>query len=580
MTVHDKRWWKEAVVYQIYPRTFKDSKGQGDYGDIQGIISKLDYIKKLGVDVVWVSPFFKSPQIDLGYDISDYQDVHEPYGKVSDVEELIAGCHERGMKVLFDLVVNHTSDLHPWFKESRSSKDNPKRDWYMWRQARYIDGVRHPPCNWKAAFGGSVWEWDEPSQEYYLHYFAVEQPDLNWENSEVREAIYGEVCRFWLDKGCDGFRIDTANLYSKHLDFPDAPIVDPYQAAWKLLCNGPKIHEFLRELRKETWGRYDAMTIGECGETFEIEDILKYVSKEAAQLDMIIQFDLASIDHGSRRFQFLPQEWKLSQFKKITQRAQELTDPKNEAWAATYLENHDQGRSVPRFANASPAHRVNSAKLLATYLLSLSGTPIIYQGQEIGMINCPESWEIEKEYKDVLTVNMWEEIKHAAEAENDPELLAQGRKGVTLYARDHARTPMQWDDGPQAGFSTSPNLWMRVMDSYKEINVAAQEGAAESPLEHYRRLITFRKQHPEVTVYGDIEILDLENDETMLYLKRSKHGKALFFALNFTADEQAFELPAVDGIEFEIVQELKYGKGQTGKTLGPYEAQVFAGRDK
>ncbi|SCZ90565.1 BZ3500_MvSof-1268-A1-R1_Chr9g10881 [Microbotryum saponariae] len=578
---HVQKWWKEGVVYQIYPRSFASARGQAS-GDIKGIITKLDYLKGLGVDIIWVSPFYKSyvalPQHDNGYDIQDYQDIHEPYGKVSDIEDLIAGCHKRGMKVLFDLVINHTSHLHEWFQESRSSKDNPKRDWYIWRPAKYdADGVRHPPCNWRGCFGGSVWEWDEKTEEYYLHYFVPEQPDVNWENPTLRKALYENAIKFWLDRGCDGFRIDTANMYSKFIEFPDAPVVDPttpWQPAPHYFSNGPRLHEFLKEMYEETFSKYDCTSIGELPSTPLIPDILKFVAADAKEFNMVIQFDLADLDHGKGRFNLMYHDWPLTKFKEITANYQQLTDAKYDAWAVTYLENHDQARSIPRYASDAPEHRENSAKLLATFLLTVSGTPIIYQGEEIGMINCPKSWDIDADYKDIGTINQWTEMKQAAEESKDSKLVEEGKRSIQLTSRDHARTPMHWNAEKQAGFTTADETWMRVMDSYKEINVAAQEGVATSPLEYYRKLIAYRKQHKDLFVYGHFELLDKANEKTILYTKRSANGQVAFVALNFTAEEQSFELPSDVKGEFELVESLKFGTGKRG-FLGAYEAQIY-----
>ncbi|KDE04133.1 hypothetical protein MVLG_05424 [Microbotryum lychnidis-dioicae p1A1 Lamole] len=574
---HQRHWWKEGVVYQIFPRSFLDSNGDGE-GDIPGITAKMDYLKHLGVDILWISPFFESPQKDNGYDISDFKNVHAPFGTVADVEDLIKGCHDRGMKILFDLVINHTSSEHEWFRQSRSSKTNPYRDYYIWRPAKYIDGVRHPPNNWRAVFGGSCWEWDEGTEEYYLHYYVKEQPDVNWENPKLRQALYDDAIKFWLDKGCDGFRVDTCNKYSKFTDFPDAKVIEPdapYQNAIKFLTNGPRLHEFLREMHDETYAKYDCMTIGELGSTPLIEDVLKFVAAKERKFNMVIQFELSRLDHGpaGSRFHLMTHEWRLSKFKEITARYQRLTESQFDAWGVTYLENHDQGRSVPRYGSDKPEHRVNSAKMLATFLLTVSGTPIIYQGEEIGMINCPKEWEIEDEYKDVATINQWAEMKATAAATNDTKLLVDGKRGIQQTARDHARTPMQWNDDKNAGFSTAENTWMRAMDSYKEINVAKQQGVDSSPLEHYRRLLALRKEHKDVFVYGHFEpSIDENNDHTYIYLKRSEdRSKKIVVALNFSGQAQTFQAP--EGLT--LVESLKFEDGGRRGVLGPFEAQLY-----
>ncbi|GAA5917560.1 hypothetical protein JCM5296_004356 [Sporobolomyces johnsonii] len=544
-------WWKGGVsIYQVYPISYKDDNGDGK-GDLRGLINKLDYLKSLGVDAIWLCPHYKSPRVDEGYDISDYKDIHEPFGTLEDCQELIDQAHARGLKIMFDLVVNHCSDQHAWFKESRSSKTNPKRDWFYWKPPRMIDGVRHPPNNWRTFFGGSVWEWDETTQEYYLHYFCKEQPDLNWENPDVRRAIYDDAILFWLNRGVDGFRIDTVNMYSKFLDFPDAEVVapeTPWQPAGQYMTNGPRLQEFLREMRRETFSKYDCFTIGECPNTPSIEQILKYISTDAEALDCTILFDVMNLDHSGGQYPLMAREWKLPEFKHWTEFSQELAKPEHKAHALSYLENHDQARCVSRFASDAPEHRLASSKLMATYLLTLSGSIIIYEGQEIGMINCPKEWDIDAEYKDVNTINTWRELKHDAAAQSDPSLLERGKAGIQLTARDHARTPMQWDSSPNAGFSVNPDAktWMRVMDSYQDgLNVAAQENDAKSTLNFYRALLRLRKEHQDLFVEGRFELHDKDHDKTMVFTKTAPDGaRTALVVLNFSPDQQAFEVPA------------------------------------
>lgn len=571
------KWWKEAVVYQIYPASFKDSSGDG-VGDIPGIISKLDYVKSLGVDVIWVSPFFKSPQHDLGYDISDYRDVHAPYGTLEDVDALIAGCHDRGLKILFDLVVNHTSDEHPWFKESRSSKDNPKRNWYMWKPPKFDEtGKRSPPNNWKGMFGNSTWEFDERTQEYYLHLFATQQPDLNWENPETRKAIYEEAILFWLDKGIDGFRIDTVNMYSKNLDFPDAPITEPgdeWQPAFQYYFNGPRIHEFLQEQYKETFSKYDCVTIGELPFTPDLITVLEYVSAARRELDICIQFDLSTLDHHNGRFRHSIVEWKLPELKDITARTQQLAEPKSDTWAVTFIENHDQARAVSRYASDTPEHRVASGKLLAMYLLTLSGTLIVYEGQELGMINMPKDWDIDAEYHDVSSINEWRDIKEAAK--KDPSLLEPGKRGLQLSARDHARTPMQWNASPHAGFTTGSSTWMRVMDSYTTINVANEEDDPDSVLSFYRSFLEFRKVHKQLLVYGKFKLLDRDNEGTMSFLKTSGDNFA-FVVLNFTSDQQEINWPS--GLPKPVLAASTLPSSDDEHILRPFEGRLYLSTD-
>ncbi|GAA6041810.1 hypothetical protein JCM8097_007172 [Rhodosporidiobolus ruineniae] len=575
-------WWHDSVVlYQIWPASFKDDNGDGT-GDLRGIINKLPYLKSLGVEAIWISPHYKSPRVDEGYDISDYKDIHEPFGNLADCEELISKTHEHGMRCLFDLVVNHCSDQHEWFKESRSSKTNPKRDWFYWKPPKMIDGVRHPPNNWRTCFGGSVWEWDEGTEEYYLHYFCPEQPDLNWENEETRQAIYRDAILFWLDKGVDGFRIDTVNMYSKYLDFPDAPIVahdTPWQPAPDYMSNGPRLREFLQEMRRETFAKYDCFTIGESPNTPELEKILSYISIDAEALDCVIQFDLMDLDHKGGRYPLMKKEWTLPQFKKITEFQQQLADPINRAHALTYIENHDQARCVSRFASDAPEHRLASSKLLATYLLTMSGSVIIYMGQEVGTINAPKDWDIDAEYKDVNTINTWREIKEDAKKLNDPSLLDLGREGIQLTARDHARTPVQWSSEKNAGFSTNPDAkpWMRVMESaYEGLNVADQEHDPESTLNFYRKLIKLRQEERDTFVTGRFELHDAEGDKTMVFTKTALDGsKTALVALNFSPETQRFEVPAKLAGKDGKVLFATQGSDGAAKELKPYEAIVY-----
>ncbi|KAK4698645.1 hypothetical protein P7C70_g7628, partial [Phenoliferia sp. Uapishka_3] len=567
-------WWKEATIYQIYPASFLDSNGDG-LGDLPGIVSKLDYLKALQVDCLWISPFFTSPQKDQGYDISDYQDVDPPYGSLKDVDAIIKGCHERDIRVLFDLVINHCSDLHPWFIESRSSKTNSKRDWFFWKPPTYIDGVRHPPNNWKACFGGSVWEWDELTQEYFLHYYAKEQPDFNWENPETREALYQEAIVFWLEKGVDGFRIDTVNKYSKHLDFPDAPFTDltsPWQQARGFFNNGPRIHEFIKEMKEKAFEKYGALALAEFAGLADHTKVLPFVKASSKELDIAIQFNLALIDEGPfQNLLYVP--WTLQDFKRVTLDAQQLIEPRNDAWSVTCLENHDLARCVSRFANDEPEWRVQSAKMLATYLLTLSGTPIIYQGQELGMINIDKSWPL-SEYKDVMTVGFWADIVREARA--DPSLLKRGLHGIQLLARDHARTPMQWtSEAPHGGFSTSKGqTWMKANEAFATINAADQESDPNSPLAFYRSLLTLRKKEKELFIWGTFELLDADGKETFVFLKHDAKENVMVVALNFTKIAQTFKLPIKVVGRVKLAMSTLGGDSYPGQ-LGPFEARIY-----
>ncbi|POY75559.1 hypothetical protein BMF94_1462 [Rhodotorula taiwanensis] len=579
-------WWKEGVVvYQVYPASFKDSNGDG-IGDLPGLISKLPYLRSLGVEAIWLGPHYASPRKDEGYDISDYKSVYEPFGTLDDCQVLIDEAHSHGLKILFDLVVNHCSDQHEWFQESRKDKANPKRDWFHWKPPKMDENggmsPRVPPNNWRAEFGGSAWAWDDATDEYYLHTFDVSQPDLKWENPAVRQAIYHDAVRFWLDRGLDGFRIDTANRYSKYTDFPDAPVTEPdmlWQPAGQLMTNGPRSHEYIQEMRKEAFDAYDCFTIGELPSTPVLENILSYISSEAKALSCTILFDLMELDHTDGRYPLMALPWKLSDFKRLTAFGQQLAEPQYAAHALSYLENHDQARSVSRFASDALEHRTVSAKLLATYLLTLSGSIIIYQGQEIGMINAGKDWDIEAEYKDLCTINTWREIKEDAEKNSDPSLLERGREGIQLTARDHSRTPMQWDSSHNAGFSTKEDAkpWTRVMESNKEgINVAAQEDDPESTLNFYRRMLALRKEHKDVFVLGKFDLHDKENEQTMIYTKTSQDGsRVALVALNFTSEPQAFDVPS--SLKDKSTGKLLFSTvgGNSEGELEAYEARVI-----
>lgn len=575
--LHHKRvWWKEATFYQIYPASFKDSNGDG-WGDIPGILQKIEYIASLGVDVVWLSPMFESPQVDMGYDVSNYEDVYGPYGTVKDVEKLIEACHQNEMKIILDLVVNHTSDQHAWFKESRRSKGDPKRDWYFWRPARYDqNGNRMPPTNYRSYFAGGTWTWDEHTQEYYLHLYDKSQPDLNWDNEECRRAIYDSAMRFWLDKGIDGFRVDTVNKYSKVLPFTDAPITDPtseIQPAAQMWCNGPRIHEFIKEINRDVLSKYrtydsqQLVTVGELSLCSEPESVIPYVSALEKELDMVFQFDITHLGQGppgcNDKYDFA--EWKLPEMKKIVEKWQSFIEG-TDAWTTVFNENHDNGRSVSRFANDAPEWRKQSAKMLAVWLIGQTGTLFLYQGQEIGMINAPKEWDM-SEYKDVESQNYWAEAVRLAENGIDPTRKERIARGLQLMARDHARLPFQWDHSTHGGFSTG-KPWMRAHDDYQEINAAEQVKDANSVLSFYKRLLKLRKEHKDVFVYGTFELLEPENSSTFVYRKRYQDKTALV-ALNFTTSPQP--APSTDQMKL-LVSSYKM---LSPNTLQPLEGRIY-----
>jgi alpha-glucosidase len=568
-------WWKEAIVYQIYPASFLDSNGDG-LGDIPGIVSKLDYIQSLGVSALWLSPIFKSPQHDMGYDISDYRTIHAPYGSVEDVEEMIQGCHQRDIKVLLDLVVNHTSHEHEWFQESRSSKASPKRDWYIWRDAKYdSDGTRKPPNNWASIFGGSAWTWDEVSSQYYLSLFLPEQPDLNWTSKEMREATYADM-EFWLDRGVDGFRIDSMNLMSKHPELPDAPVVDPeseFQSGSLYYASGPKMHDYIREMRLKVFDKYDCMTVGELGFTKDENSVAQYVARDRHELNMVFTGDIVDLDFGSQH-KYGPGDFQLSKLRDITNMWQRAM-PKCDGWNAVYMDNHDSGRSLSRYASDHPQHRKAAAKMLATYLSTLSGTLFLLQGQEIGMANIPESWGIE-EYIDVEAQNYYKAmIKQRGEGSDMSDVLKEMRH----KARDNGRLPMQWDSSKHGGFTNHEKPWMRVNDDYIDWNAKSQENDDQSILSHWKRILQLRKDEKDVFVYGRYEMIDVDvsGKDVFAYTMTKWDGaKRAIVLLNFSAESQTFYCEG----KYEGWRQLLAGHGgmkmgASGVKLGPYEGVIY-----
>nr|QLP89118.1 alpha-1,4-glucosidase [Metschnikowia gruessii] len=560
----DAIWWKDASVYQIWPASYKDSNGDG-FGDIPGVISTLDYIKNLGVDVIWLSPMYDSPQDDMGYDVADYENVYPKYGTLEDMDTLISEVHARGMKLILDLVINHTSTAHKWFEESKSDKENPKRDWYIWKPARYDeDGNRHPPNNWQSYFSGSAWEYDENTDEYYLHLFAKSQPDLNWENDETRQAIYDSALTFWFEKGVDGFRIDTAGMYSKVQTFEDAPIVFPdleWQPCTDFHQSGPRIHEFHKEMFEKVTSKYDAMTVGEVGHSSR-EDALKYVSAQEKEMNMMFLFDLVEVgSNPSDRFRY--DGFKLTDFKQAVSNMSSFSEG-TDAWSTCFFENHDQPRCITRFGNDSPEYLFRSGKMLATLLTSLTGTLFIYQGQEFGMTNVPLEWNID-EYKDINTVNYYQLYVEKNGEENVGELI----KNINLVARDNARTPVQWDGTENGGFSTG-QPWMRVNDNYQQVNAASQVNDPESLYNFYKKALEVRKEHKDVLIYGSLEIIDFDDERVFSFYKKSG-DKTAYVVLNFTKDPIDFK-PAVES-ELELV--LTNEREIRDDVLSPYESRLY-----
>ena len=550
MSYSTHKWWKEAVVYQVYPASFKStgSGSEAGWGDIRGVTSKLDYFKHLGVDVVWLSPICKSPQVDMGYDVSDYKDIDPKYGSLADVDELIKGLHDRGMKFMFDLVVNHTSDQHEWFKESRKSRDSPKRDWYIWQPARYdADGNRQPPNNWLQLLGdaNSAWTWDETTEQYYLSLFTPEQPDLNWRTPAVREAVH-DVQRFWLDRGASGFRMDVINMISKVSGYPDAPITDPnmkYQHGAQYFCNGPHLHEYLKEMHEKVLSHYDTITVGEMPHVNDNKEILRTVGQNEKELNMIFIFDLVDVDNGATRMDV--KKFGAPDIRRIVTRWQKTMIDRC-GWNSVFIENHDNPRSVSRYTDDSDATRDLGAKLLCLMTTTMGGTQYVYQGEELGMRNMPLDWPVD-EWKDVEAVNYWKKMNELYPG-NDAE-LKKAKSNMQRKARDNARLPVQWDDGPNAGFcdqGTTP--WMHANGDYKTVNAAAQREFQSddqlSVLQFWKRGLANRKENKDVFVYGDFACLDEEDENVFAYKRWSEKGDAFVVVLNFSGQEVRWSLPA------------------------------------
>ena len=558
-----KQWWKEGVVYQIYPRSFYDRNGDG-IGDLRGIIAKLDYLKELGVDIVWLSPVYKSPNDDNGYDISDYHDIMDEFGTMADFDELLAQLHRRGIRLLMDLVVNHTSDEHPWFVASRQSKDNPYRDWYIWRPGK--DG--HEPNNWESFFGGSAWQYDEATGEYYLHIFSRKQPDLNWENPEVREAVY-EMMHWWLKKGIDGFRMDAINLISKVPGLPDAPVTTNgrYQFPGQYVFNGPRLLEFLGEAKERVLSQYDAFTVAETS-MVTTEHAIDLTHEESGHVNMLFQFEHMDVDKDSDSIspRWSLKSWDLLDLKHVMTRWQK--DLEGKGWNSLYLSNHDQPRAVSRFGDDGE-YRVASAKLLATFLHTLHGTPYVYQGEEIGMTNV--AFDSIDDYRDVETLNMYREF--VEEKGIDRQIVMAM---IHAKSRDNARTPVQWDDGENAGFTTG-TPWIKINPNYQAINVKQALADPNSIFHYYQQLIRLRKENP-VIAYGNYDLILDAHEQIYTYTRTLKDDRLLVI-LNFTADTPVFALPT--HIRFSG-QELLIGNYAVDPkedirllTLRPFEARVY-----
>ena len=516
----EKKWWKESVVYQIYPRSFKDSNGDG-IGDINGITSKLDYLKELGIDVIWLSPVYKSPNDDNGYDISDYRDIMDEFGTMEDFDKLLNEAHKRNIKILMDLVVNHTSDEHKWFVESRKSRDNKYRDYYIWREGK--DGKE--PNNWGSIFGGSAWQYDENTNMYYLHLFSKKQPDLNWENETVRNEIY-DMMKWWLDKGIDGFRMDVISMISKDQKFPDGKNGDfgPYS------IHGPRVHEFLKEMNKEVLSKYDIMTVGETARV-TIDEAKKYAGFDSNELNMVFQFEHMDLDNN-KDYKWNDEPVKLTKLKEVMGKWQ--TELEGEAWNSLFWNNHDQPRVVSRFGNDSDEYREVSAKMLGTCLHMMKGTPYIYQGEELGMTNI--YFNSIDEYNDIESINAYNELVGSGKVSKEKMMSY-----LRYKSRDNARTPMQWSDDENAGFTTG-KPWMTINPNYVKINAQNEVSDSNSVFNYYKKLIKLRKEN-DIIVYGNYKPILEESEEIFAYI-RELENKKLLVLCNFTKNVTSAEIPA------------------------------------
>lgn len=547
-----KAWWKEAVVYQIYPRSFCDSNGDG-IGDLNGITSKLDYLKELGIDVIWLSPVYKSPNDDNGYDISDYEDIMTEFGTMEDFDKMLDAAHERGIKIVMDLVVNHTSDEHPWFVESRSSKDNEKRDYYIWKEGK--DGKE--PTNWGSAFSGPAWKYDEHTDMYYLHLFSVKQPDLNWENPKVRNEVYDMMTR-WCEKGIDGFRMDVISLISKPVGYPDAKVVGLY-GDMGICANGPKVHDYLKEMNERVLSKFDIMTVGEtAGVT--LEEAKKYANTDGSELNMVFQFEHTDLD-GGERFKWDTKPMPLVPLKENLSKWQKGLE--DVAWNSLYFCNHDQPRIVSRLGDESDAYRELSAKCIATCLHMMQGTPYIYQGEELGMTNTV--FNSLDDFRDLESINAYRELIESGLFTKDDMFPKIAHK-----SRDNARTPMPWDASENAGFTTG-TPWLALNPNYKKINVADQLRREDSVFHYYQKLIRLRKEN-EIIVYGKYELL-LPEDENIFAYTRTLGNKKLITVCNFSKSEQKFDFTGYENAKVLI---SNYGGDiRDGGILKPYSAVVL-----
>ena len=554
----EKRWWKESVVYQIYPRSFCDSNGDG-IGDLNGITGKLDYLKELGIDVIWLSPVYKSPNDDNGYDISDYQAIMDEFGTMEDFDRMLATAHEKGIKIMMDLVVNHTSDEHKWFIESRKSTDNPYRDYYIWRPAKEDGSL---PNNWGSCFSGPAWEYDKTTDMYFLHLFSKKQPDLNWDNPAVRQDVF-DMMNWWLKKGVDGFRMDVISLISKEQpELPDKePGINGY-ATFNVSANGPHVHEYLQEMRQKALNNADTITVGECSGV-TLEEAKKYARSDEKELNMVFQFEHMDVDSDEKAGKWTTRKMDLRNLKKILTRWQKgLQDI---AWNSLYWENHDQPRSVSRFGNDSDEYREISAKMLATCIHMMQGTPYVYQGEELGMTNCP--FNTLDNFRDLESINAFHELTEQGKMTEEDMMAAISYKG-----RDNARTPMQWDDSAYAGFSTA-TPWIMVNPNYTKINAKDQVNREDSVFKYYQKLIKLRHES-ELIVYGTYDLI-LDDDKDIYAYIRTLGDEKLIVYCNFSENTREVEIPEEFVNGKILISNYSDAKANRKITLRPYEAIVI-----
>ena len=554
----NKAWWKEAVVYQIYPRSFMDSNGDG-IGDLNGITEKLEYLKELGIDVIWLSPVYQSPNDDNGYDISDYQAIMEEFGTMEDYDRMLARAHELGIKIMMDLVVNHTSDEHAWFVESRKSVDNPYRDFYIWRKGK--DGKE--PNNWGSCFSGSAWKYDSQTDMYFLHLFSKKQPDLNWDNPKVRDRVF-EMMNWWCEKGIDGFRMDVISLISKPEGLPDG-IPGETGYADSGCANGPHVHEYLKEMNRKVLSHYDLITVGEASGV-TLEEAKKYASADGSELNMVFQFEhMGSGPEADNRYgKWDSHKMPLPVWKKILSRWQ--TGLEGKAWNSLFLSNHDQPRSVSWFGNDSAEYREISAKMLATCLHMMQGTPYVYQGEELGM--CNAYFDKLEDYRDIESLNAYKELTETCGVSHE-EMMGYLKR----ISRDNARTPMQWDDSANAGFTTG-TPWIKVNSNYPKVNAKQEVSDPDSVFSYYKKLIRLRHEN-EIIVYGDYELLAPE-DEALFIYTRMLGTQRLMVLCNFTEKEVSIPQEVTEQIPTDAKLLIGNYSKQKEKVLQAYEARVYA----